>query len=997
MNEIKKNKNYLDDNKMIDEEIKYTYNKYGELLYRIPQNKRGKQVYNAKGKPTTAFLRDVKAGYVLSFPLDFDYVLNEETGRFIKSSKIFDRRAKGKVLKKKYKQYETKKGILKIREQAFAKEIWDREVAKLLKKKNIANNKAFKFKIRSALVKGLEREFKFNDTKHFANWFEGIMMNDGKSRNNYDGTVQQSRNAMSKNDRDVFGSSYLSVNKIAGGYRNQEEKQNVKVKGDWYEYSCTNPKSNYNNCGLECLRKLGVNLPSSSKVRELFKLTPSSEISANDLGKIYKHYTETNDKILSIIDTTFSGNVMDNYYYILIHKDHYMIVNNFTKNDKTKRVQRGLITFDFETRNTEKYDMVADNKSYYIQDTICSMTINKIRSKELTTSTLVSNKDKTSARQFIDFLINEHKQNRHYTCIAHNGAKFDFYFIMMNLTESEMLHTDIKVRGTSIIDIQFLGHVFRDSCCFMTDSLDNLCKAFKIKEAKLKSFEYKGKELTNMELCFYKPELTFNQFMNLQNTEPDFWKLYVQYCESDTTSLYHIWTKFKEETTTIIGKMGSYLLKTCSLNSATTIGGLSMKIVKAIHKQDKFHNMKNLTKFYDTKPYNDSLTPYDFICKFKRGGISHCNMPGKHTQSVSSFDITSQYPTAMMHMRIPSGKSFWTHTYDKNNHGFYHLTDMEFETDYDFKPVCGLMAEGSLKWNNKSISEAYVDSEMVKYLIEHYGLKSFNVKVGLVSKSYLNSKQLFGTYVDVLFKSKAEQDVYKETKDVKYNPALRSVIKLFLNSLTGKLVEDPSKYFQIEYKNKSEDDKQKDLVNSVAFNKKTDDEVQNLYVIAGVMVYSYSKRLLFEYIRCLPNNSNDIIHVETDSIYFHTKHTESFINNVDNYKGDYPVIIGDCLGSVKAEHISQGDSYFLGKKFYYLDCINDGKVFKVKGIPKSTIDEKGSKVVLVNEELYKTVYSGENVVKEFAVLNKTLWGEIKITAHRQTRTINSHPELYKEY
>jgi hypothetical protein len=112
MNEIKKNKNYLDDNKMVDEEIKYTYNKFRELLYKIPQNKRGKQVYK-NGKPTTAFLRDVKAGYVLSFPLDFDYVLNEETGRFIKSSKIFDKRAKGKVLKKKYKQYEAKKGVIR--------------------------------------------------------------------------------------------------------------------------------------------------------------------------------------------------------------------------------------------------------------------------------------------------------------------------------------------------------------------------------------------------------------------------------------------------------------------------------------------------------------------------------------------------------------------------------------------------------------------------------------------------------------------------------------------------------------------------------------------------------------------------------------------------------------------------------------------------------------------------------------------------------------------
>jgi len=36
-----------------------------------------------------------------------------------------------------------------------------------------------------------------------------------------------------------------------------------------------------------------------------------------------------------------------------------------------------------------------------------------------------------------------------------------------------------------------------------------------------------------------------------------------------------------------------------------------------------------------------------------------------------------------------------------------------------------------------------------------------------------------------LFEAKAEQDEYKVNKDVLYNPALREVIKLYMNSLSG--------------------------------------------------------------------------------------------------------------------------------------------------------------------------------------------------------------------
>ena len=188
-------------------------------------------------------------------------------------------------------------------------------------------------------------------------------------------------------------------------------------------------------------------------------------------------------------------------------------------------------------------------------------------------------------------------------------------------------------------------------------------------------------------------------------------------------------------------------------------------------------------------------------------------------------------------------------------------------------------------------------------------------------------------------------------------------------------------------------------MNGLETEKVTDDNQLNAWVSAGVMVYSYSKRLLFEYVRCLPDQSNDVIHIETDSIYFNKKFQQEFVKNVEAYKqpthptqGNYPIAIGSELGNVKVEKDFQGTSYFLGKKFY---CIGD--LYKIKGIPLKTIDEFGNDVKLVDEELYEKVFNGQSVVKEFYTMKKSLFSEkTYISSHKMKRSINPAME-YKKY
>ena len=87
---------------------------------------------------------------------------------------------------------------------------------------------------------------------------------------------------------------------------------------------------------------------------------------------------------------------------------------------------------------------------------------------------------------------------------------------------------------------------------------------------------------------------------------------------------------------------------------------------------------------------------------------------------------------------------------------------------------------------------------MIKYLIENCGLLSFDVEVGLVSQFEMRGSRLFGIFIGTLYElKKVEDDKKKEGKP--FNTPFREACKLLMNSLSGKLVEDPSRYFRLEF------------------------------------------------------------------------------------------------------------------------------------------------------------------------------------------------------
>ena len=263
---------------------------------------------------------------------------------------------------------------------------------------------------------------------------------------------------------------------------------------------------------------------------------------------------------------------------------------------------------------------------------------------------------------------------------------------------------------------------------------------------------------------------------------------------------------------------------------------------------------------------------------------------------------------------MPCGKSRWVTEYSSKVYGFYLIDNLLFDEDSKkFKPIASKNENGILDWVSGDYGKSYIDSYTIEYLKNNYGLIGFDIIKGLVSDEEMETKLLFGKYISIFYDEKARQDYLKDNGNSDYNPALRETIKLYLNALTGKLVENPSLHFTL-YKVK---DIENTLVSEII---KTDNPIKlgeinvvknfnenkyNEWIIAGVMVYSYSKRLLFEYIKQLPRDSDDVIHIETDGIYFDARLIETFEYNLSNYEGEYPCKLGSDLGNLDIEKLTR--------------------------------------------------------------------------------------------
>ena len=336
------------------------------------------------------------------------------------------------------------------------------------------------------------------------------------------------------------------IKQTVGGCSKHDAKKHTKVyENHIYKFNVVSQVSLHNNCGIECLRHIIRFKGTPEDIRRHYDIKRKTKMTFEQLHHIYIKEIKKDHRPLALITPQTTGVVeMNRFNYLFFDGEHYYNLDSVEALQSSRKVKRGKCFWDIETRLTEDKIYIKSltvegkkviKESRILKDAITAIYYKPYKATEYKKLILTTNSTTTSVRQFADWLIEQAQDNKFYRCVAHNGSRFDMYFFLASLTKQETLLSKMNLRGTSIIGMNFFNHEFIDSCCHLLNSLDNLCKSYKVATPKLKTFKY-----TNEQLCFYKPNLHFNEFMDLKEKEPEFWEIYTNYCMYDCVSLEQV-------------------------------------------------------------------------------------------------------------------------------------------------------------------------------------------------------------------------------------------------------------------------------------------------------------------------------------------------------------------------------------------------------------------------------------------------------------------------
>lgn len=979
-----------------------------------------------------------------------------------------------------------------VREQEAKQWFPFHELAQKVMNSKISTSKPFEIEIQSSNNDKVFK-FRFNHISHLENAM------------NQEENVDSKTSSFNKDKQFFEDVKIVSLNNIGGGCnRHKLENDETTLENNKYIFKVFSPLSKDNSCAYQVIRFFTKTELSNKKICEALSLDLRAKKSIEDFKKMWD--VVQSEMTFKIIDKDFQSDYDEKVNYVILHKEHYYAVKEIITKEIKEYTEvngngRHILTWDCETRPTDEFITIRKGckdqngndlsyKSYKIKDTITSIAYMGNKG-QLVKRTFITNENESSVRQFVNWL----KQSKQkFKCYAHNGASFDNYFLISELTEEEFMKCKITKLGLRFAQVEFFGHNLTDSRLHLISSLERLCEDYKIPTPKLTEFCYNGRVLTNKEMCFYKPELKFWEFMQLQTTEPLFWSLYTEYCEIDCVSLYQVWEQYSKSMRSIAEAMlGNHKSKytkdagSYCVDKALTIGSGAMRLLEAsMIKQNK-------DIYFKLRKFNDSEEKEEFLRYFIRGGISHTEQKGKHSYVVVDVDIASQYPSAMYIGSIPIGQSRFVENcqYDKSWCGYVKMKNVKF-ADHCLKnkfiATYQERADGSraLNWHTPNqVDMLYLDTITINYYVSRGDLISFDVEKALISNTSIEGKNVYGLYINTLYKLKAEQDMFKKKSDPKYNPSVRASIKLLLNSVSGKCIENKMKYeklskfdparpsqpqsafsifiinnigdvrkknsklgsleikklmkelwvnLEVEIKNKYFASAEKDKIRFVEEFKAYENEKKNglissrkirvngydfylqedkdlnVFLPTGLTIYSVSKILLREYVHCLPNGADDMIHAETDGFMFNKKHLESFVKNVNGFQEAHkdlkdirsilPIAFGKQLGNLEIACESNGEpSYFLGKKNYLMAGASEGAkdLSRLKGIPQKTINDDGSDRQLVSKQDYERMFNGEKVSFTFPTLLKSTKGKVSISTHMITRSIKLDKKDFSEY
>ena len=600
----------------------------------------------------------------------------------------------------------------------------------------------------------------------------------------------------------------------------------------------------------------------------------------------------SNNKFNRIIDS--KKYYFENNQQVLFTKD---IKSKFiSKISKSKNLVNKFLTLDIET---------------YIKDNILIPYCISIFDGKIKTNFYVSDYKNVEDMILSSLKSIMNRKYNGYNVYIHNMAKFDIIFLFKYLAKLGDLNPVIHNDRIISIDLNYGENneyqiKFRDSYLLLLNSLDKLCKSFKVEIGKSifpiffvneNNLNYEGKvpdikyfnKLNDTKYNDYKAQ--WNNNWNLRNEA-------IKYCNIDCISLYQVIFKFNEMIFDLFRK---------NIHHYPTLPSLAFAIYRSNFMKE------------NSIPQLSGQIAKDIRQGYTGGAVDMYIPKSKAGVKIKCYDVNSLYPSQMesqlMPVGIPTLFKGNIRLIDPKAFGFFYcniiapdklkhpILQTHVMTNNGIRTIAPLG-----QWSDKLFS-----SEMDNAI--KYGYK-FEILWGYTFKS----ENVFKNYVDFLYNLRL---IYPKSDPMNF------IAKILLNSLYGRFgMDDNFTEANVIHKDYIADFESKFLDNILSIenlgeyklvicklNEINEEATHNVSIGIAAAITAYARIHMSQF----KNNPNlKLYYTDTDSIYIDKPLPDHLVSNT-------------ILGKMKLKYILN-DAIFLAPKVYYLETIDDQVIYKVKDL-----------------------------------------------------------------
>lgn len=547
----------------------------------------------------------------------------------------------------------------------------------------------------------------------------------------------------------------------------------------------------------------GVSSEKVNLLENYFKKNINIVIGENNYGDLnYAHKSEMKyeDAAINILWTEEQGG---HYYPILeYNKIEQEVDTTENVNEKKERKNRYLF-FDYETI----YDPAkCDLMSYAVYCNLCE----SLSYDENKKCFIAPGQDNfftgiNSNRDFVEYLLKINNNEYNTFVIGYNSSRFDNFLLLEELAKQNLINqSSVFVANGSILRMNFLYFSTIDLCRFLNQPLKVALSGFKC-------------TIKKGDFSHILPQRAFmvgGWFELMRWIENNNQKLY-EYNRDDVLGLKELYYKVKAQISKISANWEgveyhtnktskSYKInytKPVEMEKYMTISSLCYDLWKNSIKA----TMLNFDQIHAAETLGINL----FIRSSNIGGRSQIFKYGCFETPIQSLDVTSLYPFIMgcADLSYPIGSETIVKTIEGAEslieRGFLGVYHCRIVWQPDVKIIPEKIPGQPYNWTSNNSFDRVLNSNDIKVLREYGGVVNILLKsvdgVEACGVCWVqSSKDVFKEYVKVLAELKNKEDRYKDNGDtVNYNPAMRELTKMGLNSLSGKMGQ---REFNEEYK-----------------------------------------------------------------------------------------------------------------------------------------------------------------------------------------------------